>query len=312
MVAMRMAERKKREADRHARYQAKKHGIYLTRPLWLQQEEEDEDEDGEIEPKELRGLRCHICSVAADEYNNTLNRLVGFLGNAAHSRQCCRTAKTEVTFIIEFDSMDSLILFGRTHVLVTGFTLWRFHRELAARGIWTLPKRTEAELAQLAAEKEERLEERRSRKRSKGAGCARTEADPIIAYDYKYEFNVVCKKRAEEFARHTRMVMATLRRSAGDGDGIEENTFNEHAPQRLSALVLPFDENTALAEEIVYISHCQAGMERFMYNDHPVRRELVVGSDWERNDAEMTAEGFSYSDTQASRQTRGYRAQDDN
>jgi hypothetical protein len=42
-------------------------------------------------------------------------------------------------------------------------------------------------------------------------------------------------------------------------------------------------------------------MERFMYNDHPVRRELVVGSDWERNDAEMTAEGFSYSDTQASR-----------
>ena len=297
MAAMRMAERKRREADRHARYQAKKHGIYLSRPLWLQQEEEDEDEDGEREPNELRGLRCHICSVAADECNNTLNRLIGFLGNAAHSRQCCRKAKIEVTFPCDFGTMEGLIKFGRTHVLVTGFTLWRFHRDLAARGIWDLPKRTEAELAQLAAEKEERLEEQRSRKRSKGANCATIEAHPAIAFNYKEELNAVCLRRAEEFARHTRMVMATLRRSAVGGDGIEESTFNDHAPQRLSALVVPFGEDTELPQELVYIAHCQAEMERFMYAGHPDRRELVVVSDWERNDAEMTAEGFSYSDT---------------
>ena len=270
----------------HAQYQAKKHGTYLIRPLWLQKEEDDE-EDGDRETQELRGLRCHLCSVSAGEADNILNRLVGFIGNATHSRQCCAKAKTELAFACEFNTIEGLIKFGRTHVLVTGFTLWRFHRELAAHGIWNISKRTYAE--------------RLSRKRSRGAAGDATILDgPVIAANYEEEMKTLCKTRAEEFEHPTRAAMAALRRSAVGGHAIEEAAFNGRAallPQQL-----PYDVDVAMLQELVYITHCQtANMERFMYGGYEghVQRELAVESDWERNDAEMAAEGFFYSDNAA-------------
>ena len=296
------AEYKTREAGRLAHYQFKKHETYLIRPLWLQKEEEDE-EVGEKEPSELRGLRCHRCSVSAGENDNILNRLVGFLGNAAHSRQCCDNALTEKTFDCEFDTMEGLIIFGRTHVLVSGFTLWRFHRELAARGIWTLPMRTEAELAEQAAQKQQRREERISRKRSRGAASAATVLHaPVVAVNYEKELKTLCKKRAREFEHPTRAALATLRRSAVGGDAIEENTYAGRTAlltQRLSAL--PYDKDAAVLYELVYITHFQApGVQRFMYAGYEgyEKRKLVIESNWDRDNAEMAAEGFVYSDNE--------------
>ena len=304
------AERKRVHADRHARYQAKKHGIYLTRPLWLQQEEDDEDVDDDREPQALRGLRCHLCSVSAGEDDNILNRLVGFLGNAAHSRQCCDEAETELTFPCEFNTMGALIKFGRTHVLVTGFTLWRFHKELAAHGVWNLSKRTDAELAERAAEQLRRREGRLSRKRSRGAACDATILDgPAMAVNYGEELKTLCETRAERFEHPTRAAMASLRRSAVGGDAIEETAFNGRSAlltHQLSAL--PYDEDIALLQELVYITHCQAAsMERFMYaagGEEHAKRNLVIESNWDRDDAEMAAEGFVYSDNEPVHRSR--------
>jgi hypothetical protein len=296
------AEYKTREAGRLAQYQVKKHETYLIRPLWLQKEEEDE-EVGEKEPSELRGLRCHRCSVSAGENDNILNRLVGFLGNAAHSRQCCDNALTEKTFDCEFDTMEGLIIFGRTHVLVSGFTLWRFHRELAARGIWTLPMRTEAELAEQAAQKQQRREERISRKRSRGAASAATVLHaPVVAVNYEKELKTLCKKRAREFEHPTRAALATLRRSAVGGDAIEENAYTGRIALLTQLLpALPYDEDAAVLHELVYSTHFQATVvERFMYADYEdhEKRKLVIESNWDRDDAEMAAEGFVYSDNE--------------
>ena len=294
-------EYKTREADRLAHYQVKKHETYLIRPLWLQQEEEDEDVV-EKEPSELRGLRCHRCSVSAGEDDNILNRLVGFLGNAAHSRQCCAKALTEKTFDCEFNTMEGLISFGRKHVLVSGFTLWRFHRELAARGIWTLPNRTEAELAEQAAQQQQRREKRISRKRSRGAASAATILHaPVVLVNYEKELKTLCEKRASEFEHPTRAALATLRRSAVGGDAIEENTYTGRKAlltQRLPAP--PYDEDAAVLRELVFITHFKAtGVERFMYAGYEEyeKRRLVIKSNWDRDNAEMAAEGFIYSDT---------------
>jgi hypothetical protein len=239
--------------------------------------------------------------VSAGEYDNILNRLVGFLGNAAHSRQCCENALTEKTFDCEFDTMEGLISFGRTHVLVSGFTLWRFHRELAARGIWTFPMRTEAQLAEQAAQQQQRREERISRKRSRGAASAATIVHaPVVAVNYEKELKTLCQKRAEKFEHPTRAALATLRRSAVGGDAIEENTYAGRTAlltQRLSAL--PYDEDAAVLHELVYITHFQApGVQRLMYGggEEHEKPKLVIESNWDRDNAEMAAEGFVYSD----------------
>ena len=112
----------------------------------------------------------------------------------------------------------------------------------------------------------------------------------------------MCEKRAEQFEFPGRAAMATLRRIAVGGDASEELAFNGLLTQQLSAL--PCDQDVAVLQELVFITHSQsARMERFMYGVYEehvhAQRALTVESDWERNDAEMAAEGFFFSDNAA-------------
>ncbi len=56
-----------------------------------------------------------------------------------------------------------------------------------------------------------------------------------------------------------------------------------------------------MLNELVYITHYQApGVQRFMYAGYEgyEKRKLVIESNWDRDNAQMAAEGFVYSDNE--------------